>query len=244
VHAPARSLAASRRRSSTRRVGSRLAFVCVVLAGAAGASCKHAPEERTSTSLLRHEPGQLAMRDPDAMRSPGASQRPLGALTPTSSGRATDARRAPEAAPRPAARAKTTVEPPPLLVVSDGATRSDYPLRDGTLSLPGGLLIHGVPRGVAVRTVAEQRTGQTIWEIVDARGRRLALLQAERAGRVALREDPLRRTEDARAERRATWGKQTVQVVSDRFRGETHVYTIDRRATGTAWIWSGLELTR
>jgi hypothetical protein len=42
---------------------------------------------------------------------------------------------------------------------------------------------------------------------------------------------------------RTDWGAARVKVVADRFLGENHVYTIERRAEGTAWIWSGLELS-
>lgn len=220
-----------------RRLPPRLALALLVCS--MSASCRHAAEPRsTPTASDTYRAGQPAMRSPDRRTSPGAQRLgTLSAVEPNAS--------AGNVAREPAAVAgKPTPEPPPLITVADDARRQDVGLRDGTLSVPGGLLLHRIPKGVAVRTVSEQRTGEQVWEFVDARGRKLALLKAERAGRAALRDDALERTDDARARRNARWGKSNVPVVTERFRGETHVYTIDRRATGTEWIWSGLELAR
>jgi hypothetical protein len=97
---------------------------------------------------------------------------------------------------------------------------------------------------VAVRSLRAAE-GSDLWEIVDARGRRMALLRAEavRGGSHA-RGDLLSRSSAARSvAQRSDWGATRVKVLTDRFLGENHIYTIERRAEGTAWIWSGLELS-
>jgi hypothetical protein len=180
-------------------------------------------------------PGQLQMRNPDAMPSPLASARPLGTLD------LVKAAQVQAESPRPHPVELRVQAPIPIRIDPLRAPRS-YALHDSKLVLPAGLIVHRVPKGVAVRIVQEQGGGE-VWEIVDARGRRLALLRAESLGRGA----PgalLPQTAAARQSgQRTDWGAARVKVVADRFLGENHVYTIERRAEGTAWIWSGLELS-
>ena len=118
-----------------------------------------------------------------------------------------------------------------------------YPVRQGQLALPSGLIIHNVPASVSVRTLREQGGGD-VWELTDAQGRRLALLKAESLARTPVsRNERLSELESARSVgTRTDWGAPTVQVVSERILSETYLYTIERRAKGTSWIASGLEL--
>jgi hypothetical protein len=110
--------------------------------------------------------------------------------------------------------------------------------------LPSGLIIHGVPKSVSVRTVREQAGGD-VWEITDARGRRLALLKAESLGRTVLpSSERLDELASARSVgQRSDWGAPRVDVVSERILNENYLYTIERRTQGTAWIASGLEFS-
>jgi hypothetical protein len=110
--------------------------------------------------------------------------------------------------------------------------------------LPFGLVIHGVPKSVSVRTVREQAGGD-VWEITDARGRRLALLKAESLGRrLVTRSGRLDELASARSVgRRSDWGAPRVNVLSERFLAEDYLYTIERRTEGTAWIASGLDIS-
>ena len=177
------------------------------------------------------------MRHPDEVRSSAVPSRPLGVLEPASAAKPLAEPRA--AQPR-AAGARTLR---PILVASDSVPRA-YALRDGRLTLPSGLIIHRVPKSVSVRTLREHAGGE-LWEIVDARGQRIALLKAQALARTALPNSA--RLEDLTSARsvgpRSDWGAPHVDVVSERFLSERYVYTIERRAKGTDWIASGLELS-
>jgi len=177
------------------------------------------------------------MRHPDELRSSAALTRSLGVLEPVN---ATKPRA--EARP-PHPRASYARPPRPILVAQDSVPRA-YALRDGRLMLPFGLIIHGVPKSVSVRTVREQAGGD-VWEITDARGRRLALLKAESFGRTVLpSSERLGELASARSVgQRSDWGAPRVNVVSERILNENYLYTIERRTKGTAWIASGLELS-
>ena len=177
------------------------------------------------------------MRTPDAVPSPLASARPLGSLEPV---RVTSA----PVEPRPRPPVAPRVQVPTPIRVDPIPPPRPYALRDCQLVLPAGLIVHSVPKGVSARIVREQGGGE-VWEIVDARGRRLALLRAESLGGAELPPGALlQQTATARGiGPRSDWGAARVKVVSDRFLDENHVYTIERRAEGTAWIWSGLELS-
>jgi hypothetical protein len=133
--------------------------------------------------------------------------------------------------------------PAPIRLATQTASRP-YALRDGDLVLPVGLIVHNVPKGVSVR-IAQEQGGGDVWEILDARGRRAALLKAESLASGALpRGALLPQTANARSVgQRTDWGAAHVKVVIERFLNENHVFTIERRAEGTGWIWSGLELS-
>ena len=173
------------------------------------------------------------MRDPDALVSPAAQQ--LGALSPTAvtydaKPRQTPAREAPAAV----AAIRLARHPTPR----------PYPLRGGELVLPSGLIVHRVPKGISVRTGREQQTADMVWEIADARGRRLALIKERSFRRAAASTaSVLDQTATVRVEeKRGDWDDAPVRVIVDRFRADDHIYTLERRARGTGWIMSNLEL--
>lgn len=211
------------------------------LSCAAACATTSQPESQAATTPeaapLPAAPGQLRMRHPDEVRSSAIPARPLGVLEPANAAK-------PLAEPRTlqprAAGARRLL---PLQVASDTAPRA-YALRDGRLTLPSGLVIHRVPKSVSVRTVREHAGGE-LWEIVDARGQRVALLKAQALARTAVPNSA--RLEDLTSARsvgpRSDWGAPRVDVVSERFLSERYVYTIERRARGTDWIASGLELS-
>lgn len=180
------------------------------------------------------------MRDPDQVAAPRAKAAPLGALAPV----VQDLPPSEPPAHGKAADLPKQGAPPPLIQVADDAQGKPYPLQEGDLVLPTGLIIHHVPKGVSARVLRERGEGDEVWELVDARGRRLALIKARSWRRAASSEADL--LTDTRttpgAVRRATWQGKSVQVVTDRFRSDTHIYTIDRRSGGTDWIFRGLEL--
>jgi hypothetical protein len=177
------------------------------------------------------------MRNPDEARPSATSTRELGVLETVDAATPRSEARAPQPA---AAQARA---PRPIHVARDSVPRA-YATRAGQLTLPSGLVIHGVPSSVSVRVVREQ-TGGEVWEIMDARGRRLALLRAESLGRIPLPAgQDLGQLASARSVgKRGDWGAPRVDVVSERILSESHVYTIERRTTGTAWIASGLDLS-
>jgi hypothetical protein len=179
-------------------------------------------------------PAELRMRHPDEVRSSAAPSGQLGVLAPVNAGK-------PLAEPMPSQPRAASARPlRPIQVAQDSVPRA-YLLRDGRLMLPSGLIIHSVPKSVSVRTVREQAGGD-VWEIIDARSRRIALLKVEALARAPLptseRLDELRSVGE-----RSDWGAQRVSVISERFLSERYVYTIERLAKGTAWIASGLELS-
>jgi hypothetical protein len=201
---------------------------------ALGCAGSQPPIQQPSATAVA-EPGQLEMRNPDAMPSPVASARPLGTLDliHAASVQAESPRMQP-VEPRVQAPIPIRIDPLP-------APRF-YALHDSKLVLPAGLIVHRVPKGVVVRIVQEQGGGE-VWEIVDARGRRLALLRAESLGRGAPGALLSQAAAARKSGQRTDWGAARVKVVTDRFLSENHVYTIERRAEGTAWISSGLELS-
>ena len=178
------------------------------------------------------------MRHPDEVRaSDAATAGPLGELEPVNAAKPL----AESGAPQPTAAQAAVLRP---LQVAPGSVPQPYALREGQLILPSGLIIHGVPKSVSARTLREQGGGE-LWEIVDARGRRLALLKVESLGRMPLPGGAgLNQLSSARSVGpRSDWGAPHVDVVSERFLSESHVYTIERRTKGTAWIASGLDLS-
>ena len=177
------------------------------------------------------------MRHPDDVGGSAAQTRSLGVLAPV---RATTPR-AESRAPQPSAARPQS--PRPIRVAADSVPQR-YTVRDGRLLLPSGLIIHGVPKTVAIRSVREQGGGE-VWEILDARGGRLALLKEESLSRSLVpRGARLDELGNARSVgTRIDWGAPRVQVVSERIFGENYVYTIERRAKGTSWIAGGLELS-
>jgi hypothetical protein len=177
----------------------------------------------------------LAMREPGA-RSPGVAE--LGTLKPV----AVPAQ--PEQRAEPSANA-AAIEQGPIRVANEQPP-APYPLRDGALVMPGGLIIHDVPSKVTVRTVHEQGSGDAVLELVDPRGRRIALVKETPLSHVAMPGGaPLLGAAAATHDqaKREDWATSPVNVVVDRFSSETHLYVLERRAQGTDWIWSGLELS-
>jgi len=178
---------------------------------------------------------ELSMREPRS-RAPGVAK--LGTLEPV----AVPAQ--PELRVQPAASA-TPAEQPPIRIAREHSPRP-YPLRNGALVLAGGLIIHDVPRNVAVHTVVEQGSGDAVLELVDPRGRRIALLKETALSSVAMPEGAplLGATATTHTEtKREDWATSPVAVTIDRFSSETHLYTLERRAQGTDWIWGRLELS-
>ncbi len=211
--------------------GARLAWLACALCAS---GCGGSQASTRASDQGTYRPGELAMRDPQRR---GAGGTHLGELQPV----AVPAR--PEPAKGPPQRAREQ-GPPPIRIATEKGAKA-VPLQGRDLVLPDGLIIHDVRKGVTARTVQEQGTGDSVLELLDARGRRLALLKQIRLSRVALRGGPLL---DATAEthergRRRDWGAGGVRVVIDRFRHESRLYTLERRADGTDWIWSGLELS-
>jgi hypothetical protein len=201
---------------------------CLLCAlGCAGSQTRTEQPSQPATA-----PGQVQMHDPNAVVSTSS----LGTLEPVH----TPALQPESPKPPSAAAAQATA---PIHVAAQTPPRP-YALRDGNLVLPTGLIIHRVPKGVSVRVVQEQGGGD-VWEVVDARARRIALLKAESLTIGAVPQGALlSQTANARSVgQRSDWGAASVKVVTDRFLNENHLYTIERRAEGTAWIWSGLELS-
>jgi hypothetical protein len=197
-------------------------------------ACGGAQPERERPRAQPAGGGELAMREPGARPAAGAK---LGALEPVA------VREQPEASAQPT--------PPPAaphapIRVAKQPAPQPYPLRERALVMSGGLIVRGVPRGVTARKVAEEGSGDAVVELVDARGRRLALLKELAIARVALPGGPPLLGAAAVSREHAQrdgWGAGEVDVVVDRFGSETHLYTLERRARGTDWIWSGLELS-
>jgi hypothetical protein len=180
------------------------------------------------------------MREPADVPSHAAGA-PLGASQPTAVAAASAPLPPPPAGTAPSGQQS---ELAPIRIAAEPKPRP-YPLRDSELVLPSGLVIHRVPKGTTVQSAREQQTGDMVWEIADARGRRVALLK-ERSFRAASAATApvLDATTTLRLEaRRSDWGPAPVRVIVDRFRGEHYIYTLERRESGAEWIWSNLELT-
>ena len=209
--------------------------VCLLLSACATTTTPRAPEA-APTRAAPSVPGQLAMRNPDDFQPP-SSKLGVGVLEATAASYQDERR---TSAPKSAEPQLT-----PIRLAQDPRHRP-YPLRAGELVLPSGLVVHRVPKGIVVRTAREQRTGDLVWEIADPRGRRLALLKERSFRRAAAATAPvLDETATLRLEaRRDDWDATPVRVVVDRFRAEHHIYTLERRASGTGWIMSNLELTK
>lgn len=209
-----------------------VAGICLVVS-ACGTTARQV-EPRVATSAVAASPGQLAMRSPDDLQAP--SDR-LGTMrrTPVAT---LDSERAAPVAHRSAPRVA------PIRVADDPRPRR-YPLQDDKLVLPSGLVVHRVPKGVSVSAARDRQTGDVVLEIADTRGRRLALLKERSFRRAASASAPvLDETTTVRFDaRRDDWGGSPVRVIVERFRAEHHIYTLERRATGTDWISRNLELT-
>ncbi|MFI5308730.1 MAG: hypothetical protein ACHQ53_15340 [Polyangiales bacterium] len=209
------------------------ALGCLHGAGGCGASQGNARASEPSAQGS----GGLAMREPGPRVGPSGPE--IGQLQPVPVPVKTE----PGAAPPQGARAKG---PPPIRIV---ATRqvTPVPLRGRDLVLPGGLVIHDLPSGVTARVVREQGTGDDVIELVDARGRRLALVKETRPSQlgVAGGQSLLQATAETHEQaQRSDWGPTSIRVVVDRFRHDALIYVLERRATGTDWIQRGLELAR
>lgn len=205
--------------------------VCVLLAG-----CRFGMPSSSAADRTRR-PGELAMRSPTEAASP-ASRGSLGGLE------AVDVAARGEAAPE--SRESATSSVPPPLRVNESSGRRAVTLDGQALVLPGGLTLQRVPSGVRVRLRSEQTTGSDLWEVVDARERRLALVKLTSLRRVGVSPtvgilDETRSVQGVA--RTARWNGKQARIVTDRFQNDTHLYTIERRAEGTDWIRSGLELT-
>jgi len=210
-----------------------LGALCVVLCalGCAGAGS----QSRARQPSARRDSDELEMRKPGA-RAAGIAK--LGSLEPVPVAARPDPRAQPAASVTPA-------EQPPMRVARVQSPRP-YPLRNGALVLPGGLIIHHVPENVVVYTVLEQNSRDNVLELVDPRGRRIALLKETAVSSVAMPSGAPLLGATAATHSQATredWATSPVAVVVDRFSSETHLYTLERRAQGTDWIWAGLELS-
>ena len=209
-----------------------LAFSC--LAGSACSGGGGEPRERSEPEAVRSTGSELTMREPDARDQPGE----LGALQPVAVSLTAEPTAAPVATTAPSA-------PSPLRVAKDPPPQP-YALRERDLVLPGGLAIHDVPAGVTVRRVDALETKNSIYELVDARGRRVALIEETALSKVALPGGPplLQATAASSARAKREWNDKPVDVTTDRFQNDTHLYTLERRSAGTDWIVAGLELGR
>jgi len=205
-----------------------LAFSCGCALG-----CGGAPQRTQPPSAASHK-DQVAMRAPQAQP---ANSDPLGTLQPVAVPAQPETNKEP---PTPAAEA----EPAPIRVAKQPAPEP-FPLHQRDLVLSGGVVIHDVPKSVRVRTVAEAGSEGALLEVVDGHGRRLALIKQTPLTEVALPGgEPLLAQSAAthREAQRDDWDKTPTAVIVDRFRSETHLFTIERRATGAEWVIGGLEL--
>ncbi|HKP58317.1 MAG TPA: hypothetical protein VJV78_16435 [Polyangiales bacterium] len=219
-------------------------FGCALFAVSCAAS---QPATRTPTPVATQAsvpvaapPGELRMRHPDEVRASAAKTEELGSLQLVNAGTP----RATKAKPKPSQPTAAHSKEHYTIQIAQDSPPRPYPLRDRELTLPSGLIIHGVPKSVSVQTVRE-RAGGDVWEITDARGRRLALLKAQSLSRklwtTSARSDQLASARSVG--QRSDWGAPRVNVVSERYLSENYVYTIERRTEGTGWIASGLEFT-
>lgn len=205
-------------------------FSC--LAACALFACGDARSESREPEPARAAGSELPMHAPAANAEEGEQ---LGVLQPVPVALTAEARA------EPAQPAQPT--PQPLHVASQPSPQP-YPLRKGDLVLPSGLVIHNVPAGVSVRRVDEVETKDSIYELVDARGRRIALLKETALSKVAMPGGPplLEATAASSAQAKRDWNEKAVDVTTDRFQSESHLYTLERRSTDTDWIMGGLEL--
>jgi len=211
-------------------------FLCVSLYGSL-AACSAGTQQaapRSDPGAVATPDDQLSMRDPDRFRAP-SSALSAGGMQRTG----TSLRKVRPNRERPESRALLT----PIRLAPLPRPQA-YPLRNGELVLPSGLVVHRVPKGISVRSAREQQTGDVVLEIADPRGRRLALLSERAFRRAAAANIPvLEQTATTTLEaHRSDWGEKSVRVIVDRFRAEHHIYTLERRARGTRWIMSNLEL--
>jgi hypothetical protein len=205
---------------------------CAASAGCGGSQAN----TRASSAPAPSHQGELAMRAPPPRGGPTGPT--LGKLEPVNTP-------APSAEQRAAPPSPTPPTPPaPIRVATDKAAKP-LALHGRDLVLASGLIIHRLPKGVTARTVQELGTGDEVVEIIDAHGRRLALLKQTRVAQVGVGGGPslLQATAAAHDKgERSDWGAPSVRVVIDRFHNDTTIVTLERRADGTDWIPSGLEL--
>lgn len=205
-----------------------LAFSCGCALGCGGAA------QQTQAPPAAPPRDQVAMRAPQAQP---ANSDPLGTLQPVAIPTQPEINKEP---PAPAAEP----EPAPIRVAKQPAPEP-YALRARDLVLSGGVVIHDVPKSVRVRSVSEAGSEGALLEVVDAHGRRLALIKQTPLTEVALPGgEPLLAQSAAshREAQRDDWDKTPTAVIVDRFRSETHLFTIERRSSGTEWLIGGLEL--
>ena len=206
--------------------------LCVSLAACSAGRARGAPQAVSGGVAARAD--QLAMRDPDRFHAPSSALSTGGLQRSGASLRGMQR--------TPASReSRATLTP---IRLAQHPRPRPYPLRDGELVLSSGLVVHRVPKGITVRSAREQQTGDVVLEIADAHGRRLALLKERTFRRAAAASVPvLDQTATTTLEaHRNDWGRTPVRVIVDRFRAEHHIYTLERRASGTSWIMSNLEL--
>jgi hypothetical protein len=201
-----------------------LAFSCGCALGCGAA------QPRSEPSAPRSD--QVAMRAPQP-----ANSDPLGTLQPVAVPAQPQSNKEP---PAPVAEPA----PAPIRVAAQPAPEP-YPLHGRDLVLTGRVVIHDVPKSVRVRTVTEAGSEGALLEVIDAHGRRLALIKQTPLSEVALPGGPPLLAQSAASHREAQrddWDKTPTAVIVDRFRSETHLLTIERRATGSEWLIGGLEL--
>jgi hypothetical protein len=174
------------------------------------------------------------MREPPPSPSPEPHPKELEQKAPAQPIDPVGAQSAPEKPPA------LEAEPRPIEVTPEDP-REPVQLEGDELALPGGLILRDVPK----RSRVFVRSTLDVWEIFDARDRLVLRVRASPLRTVARPANaPLLEAaqfSDAR-ELRNDWGPKPVRIVVTRFSSETHLYTLERLATGTEWAWKGLEI--
>jgi hypothetical protein len=215
-----------------------LLFGPPLLLGCAGAATASrpagaSPDDDTATAKA---PGEIEMVEPSETGQPPSLEQELSELEPIAVDEA-------DVGPPVHTPRKPVIEhvaPEPIAVSAQDA-KTPVPLSDHALILPGGLTLHRVPADVRVQA----REGREVWDFEGSDGRLLARVHALSFSRAA-RPSGDSLLDSTRPMRlhvvRTLWGPAPVEVVVDRFSSDTHIYTLERRAKGTDWIWAGLEL--
>jgi hypothetical protein len=196
--------------------------LAVVLALVAACS-----EGSTASDETASESGGETAADSLSMRGPGGPSGTLGEIRTVESGEVE------------AGGGGTTEARGRLIAESvvDRAGAREESIEGGRFAAASGFSIEGVPRGVRFLRVA---VAPTVWEVVDRRGRRLALVSEEPWSRAA---DPGERPAGEIEQWRLLaddWGGDRVRIVVERFGDERFTYRVERLdGPGSAFLGAG-----